>query len=117
MCELLGMCANVPTDMKFSFTGFKLRGGQTGPHAEGWGLSLYQDHFALTFLEPKPAFSSALAHFVHDNLPQTRLAVAHVRRKTRGESMLENTHPFQRVLDGRHIVFAHNGTLPHVRER
>ena len=31
MCELLGMECNVPTDIVFSFTGFALRGGKTGP--------------------------------------------------------------------------------------
>lgn len=30
MCELLGMSANVPTDICFSFTGLMQRGGRTG---------------------------------------------------------------------------------------
>lgn len=38
MCELLGMSANVPTDICFSFTGLVQRGGGTGPHKDGWGL-------------------------------------------------------------------------------
>ena len=29
MCELLGMSANVPTDIVFSFTGLMQRGGKT----------------------------------------------------------------------------------------
>ena len=40
MCELLGMSANVPTDICFSFTGLMQRGGRTGPHRVGhrhWG--------------------------------------------------------------------------------
>jgi predicted glutamine amidotransferase len=44
------------------------------------------------------------------------LAVAHVRKRTRGRASLENTHPFKRVLWGRHWVFAHNGTLPRVKK-
>ncbi len=39
MCELLGMSANVPTDICFSFTGLMLRGGKTGPHKDGWGIT------------------------------------------------------------------------------
>ena len=39
MCELLGMSANVPTDICFSFAGLMRRGGQTGPHADGWGIA------------------------------------------------------------------------------
>ena len=49
---------------------------------------------------------------------KTLLAIAHVRKKTRGRPALENTHPFKRTLWGRHWVFAHNGTLlMHGRER
>jgi predicted glutamine amidotransferase len=117
VCELLGVVSNVPADLVFSFTGFALRGGQTGPHADGWGLSLYEGLFARTFLEPHPAFSSPLARFLRENPIQTGLAVAHIRKKTRGEPKIVNTHPFVRVLHGRHLVFAHNGTLPSIRDR
>jgi glutamine amidotransferase len=117
MCELLGMECNVPTDIVFSFTGFALRGGKTGPHADGWGVALYEGRFARSFLEPKPACQSPLADFIRQNPIKTLLAIAHVRKKTRGPSSLENTHPFKRVLWGRHWVFAHNGTLPRIKAR
>jgi predicted glutamine amidotransferase len=117
VCELLGIVSNVPIDIAFSFSGFVLRGGHTGPHADGWGVSLYQGPFARTFLEARPAYNSPLARFLHDNPIETRLAVAHIRKKTRGEPRLENTHPFVRVFQRRHLVFAHNGTLPEVRDR
>ena len=42
MCELLGMSANVPTDICFSFTGLVQRGGGTGPHKDGWGITFYE---------------------------------------------------------------------------
>jgi predicted glutamine amidotransferase len=116
MCELLGMVASHPADLVFSFTGLALRGGQTGPHADGWGLSLYEGKFARTFLEQDPAHSSRLARFLRENPILTRLAIAHVRRMTRGVASLPNTHPFVRVTHRRHIVFAHNGTLPHVKD-
>ncbi|HVW29091.1 MAG TPA: class II glutamine amidotransferase [Polyangiaceae bacterium] len=117
MCELLGMVSNVTADLAFSFTGLALRGGQTGPHADGWGVSLYEGPFARTFLEPHPAFSSPLARFVRENPMKSRLSIAHVRKMTRGVASIENTHPFLRVYDGRHVVFAHNGTLPSVKSR
>ncbi len=41
MCELLGMSANVPTDIVFSFTGLMQRGGRTGPHRDGWGIAFF----------------------------------------------------------------------------
>src|SRR5579872_2378715 len=117
MCELLGMSCNLPTDIVFSFTGFALRGGKTGPHADGWGLALYQGRYARTFLEESPACASAMAAFIRQNPIKTLLAVAHVRKKTRGRAALENTHPFDRTMWGRHWVFAHNGTLPHIKSR
>ncbi|MDB4973942.1 MAG: yafJ [Myxococcaceae bacterium] len=117
MCELLGMVASHPADMVFSFTGLALRGGQTGPHADGWGLSLYDGNFARTFLEHHPAFSSPLARFLRENPILTQLAIAHIRKMTRGVASIQNTHPFLRVWHNRHMVFAHNGTLPIVKER
>jgi predicted glutamine amidotransferase len=111
------MDCNVPTDIVFSFTGFALRGGKTGPHADGWGVALYEGRFARSFLEPTPACTSAMADFIRQNPIKTLLSIAHVRRKTRGRASLENTHPFKRVLWGRDWVFAHNGTLPKIKRR
>ncbi|WP_394822645.1 class II glutamine amidotransferase [Pendulispora albinea] len=116
MCELLGMECNVPTDIVFSFSGLALRGGLKGPHADGWGLALYQGKAVRTFLEPCAAANSPLATFVRENPIKTLLAIAHVRKKTRGRVALENTHPFVRELWGRHMVFAHNGTVRGVRK-
>ena len=86
MCELLGMECNVPTDIVFSFTGFALRGGKTGPHADGWGLALYDGKFARSFLEPTPACTSAHgATFIRRHPIKTLLAIAHVRRRRAAE--------------------------------
>ena len=117
MCELLGMECNVPTDVTFSFSGLSARGGKHGPHADGWGLALYEGRVARVFLDPAPAASSPLARFVREHPIKTLLAIAHVRRKTRGRVSLANTHPFVRELWGRHLVFAHNGTVKRVRSR
>lgn len=115
MCELLGMECNVPTDIVFSFAGLASRGGRAGPHSDGWGLALYDGKIARTFLEPHAAAHSPLAQFVREHPIKTLLAIAHVRRKTRGGIGLANTHPFVRELWGRHFVFAHNGTVKNAR--
>ena len=52
MCELLGMSANVPTDICFSFTGLVQRGGGTGPHKDGWGITFYEGKGCRTFKDP-----------------------------------------------------------------
>jgi glutamine amidotransferase len=114
MCELLGMECNVPTDITFSFAGLSGRGGRHGPHAHGWGLALYEGRVAHVFREPAPACESPLASFVRDHPIKTLLAIAHVRRKTKGKVSLANTHPFIRELWGRTFVFAHNGTVKDV---
>jgi glutamine amidotransferase len=115
MCELLGMECNVPTDIVFSFSGLAMRGGAKGPHADGWGLAIYEGRRARTFIEPSAAATSELARHIRSHPIKTLLAIAHVRRKTRGRVCLENTHPFQRELWGRSFVFAHNGTVPRAR--
>lgn len=115
MCELLGMECNVLTDIVFSFSGLSGRGGRHGPHADGWGLALYDGKSARVFLEPTAAAQSPLAKFVREHPIKTLLAIAHVRRKTRGAITLANTHPFVRELWGRHFVFAHNGTVRDAR--
>nr|MBA3451746.1 class II glutamine amidotransferase [Deltaproteobacteria bacterium] len=80
-----------------------------------WGLALYEGRVARVFLEPGAAAASPLAKFVSEHPIKTLLAIAHVRRKTRGAVNLANTHPFVRELWGRHFVFAHNGTVKRVR--
>jgi predicted glutamine amidotransferase len=115
MCELLGMECNVPTDIVFSFSGLALRGGSRGPHADGWGLALYEGRAVRTFLETEPAAVSKLAGYVRSYPIKTLLAVAHVRKRTRGPISLANTHPFVRELWGRHFTFAHNGTVRRVK--
>lgn len=109
------MECNVPTDIVFSFSGLALRGGARGPHADGWGLALYEGRAVRTFLEPAAAANSTLAAYVRNNPIKTLLAIAHVRKRTRGQVCLANTHPFVRELWGRHFTFAHNGTVRGVK--
>lgn len=105
------MECNVPTDIVFSFSGLALRGGKRGPHADGWGLALYEGRAVRTFLEPAAAADSKLAAYIRSHPIKTLLAIAHVRKRTRGPVNLANTHPFVRELWGRHFTFAHNGTV------
>lgn len=105
------MECNVPTDIVFSFSGLRQRGGRTAHHADGWGLALYDGRAARIFREPTPAAESPLARFVSENPIKTLVAIGHVRKRTRGKTTLANTHPFVRELWGRHWVFAHNGTV------
>jgi glutamine amidotransferase len=117
MCELLGMSANVPTDIRFSFTGLAKRGGATGPHKDGWGIAFYAGRGARCFHDPEPSAQSELAGLVANYPIKSKIVIAHVRRANRGRVALENTHPFTRELWGRVWTFAHNGQLRGVKKR
>jgi len=111
MCQLLGMNCNVPTDICFSFEGFRARGGKTDEHADGWGIGFFEEQGSRIFLDDKPSFESPVAELVR-NYPIISLnAIAHIRKATHGNVCLKNTHPFQRELWGSYWIFAHNGKL------
>ena len=99
MCELLGMSANVPTDICFSFTGLVQRGGGTGPHKDGWGITFYEGKGCRTFRIPSRAFSRRSRNWFRitplSPVPSSPIFV----RPTAG-GWPENTHPFTRELWG-----------------
>lgn len=111
------MDCNVPTDIVFSFRGFSTRGGKTGPHTDGWGICFYDEYASRIFREPDACAESHLANYVRETSIKTRIAIAHIRKKTRGKVRLANTHPFQRELWGRTWSFAHNGKVHSVFSR
>lgn len=111
MCELLGMSANVPTDICFSFTGLMQRGGRTGPHRDGWGVAFYEGKGLRTFHDPEPSVDSRIARLIAEHPIKSRVAISHIRQANVGAVCLENTHPFQAELWGSKWCFAHNGQL------
>ncbi|WKE66904.1 class II glutamine amidotransferase [Gallaecimonas kandeliae] len=111
MCEMLGMSANVPTDICFSFAGLIKRGGATGPHKDGWGITFYEGKGCRTFKDPEASHQSPIAGFLKDYPIKSCAVVSHIRQANRGKVGLENTHPFTRELWGRNWTFAHNGQL------
>lgn len=117
MCELLGMSANTPTDICFSFTGLMQRGGRTGPHRDGWGIAFYEDRGCRVFHDPVPSADSEIAHLLQRYSIKSGIVICHIRQATHGRVALENTHPFQRELWGRPWTFAHNGRLRGVKRR
>lgn len=112
MCELLGMSANVPTDIVFSFTGLIQRGGGTGPHRDGWGIGFYQGRGLRLFQDSGASVDSEVAHLLRRYPIKSETVIGHIRQANVGEVNLANTHPFVRELWGRNWCFAHNGQLP-----
>ncbi|WP_261841637.1 class II glutamine amidotransferase [Aliamphritea ceti] len=111
MCELLGMSANVPTDICFSFSGLMQRGGDTGPHRDGWGIAFYEGKGLRDFHDPEPSCDSEIALLIKNHPIKSKTVISHIRQANVGETCLENTHPFTRELWGYMWTFAHNGQL------
>ncbi len=108
MCQLLGMNANTPTDVMFSFAGLATRADE---HKDGFGIAFFEDKGLRLFVDPHSARASPVADMVKRYPIRSGNVIAHIRKATQGRVALENTHPFQRELWGRYWVFAHNGDL------
>lgn len=111
MCQLLGMNCNVPTDICFSFEGFRKRGGLTDHHADGWGIGFFEGPGCRLFLDWQASSTSPVAELVRNYPIKSTNVIAHIRKATVGQISLANTHPFMRELWGRYWLFAHNGDL------
>ena len=108
MCQLLGMNANTPTDVMFSFTGLASRADE---HKDGFGIAFFEDPGVRLFVDHQSARLSPVADLVKRLPIKSGNVIAHIRKATQGSVALQNTHPFVRELWGRYWVFAHNGDL------
>jgi glutamine amidotransferase len=108
MCQLLGMNANTPTDVMFSFTGLATRADE---HKDGFGIAFFEDRGLRLFVDHHSARRSPVAELVKNYPIKSGNVIAHIRKATQGGVALENTHPYMRELWGRYWVFAHNGDL------
>ena len=117
MCELFAMSASAPHTVRYELDLFAQEGGERHRNRDGWGIYFAQDRDGYLFREPDPAASSELTRMVVKNERPCKHLIAHVRRASAGEPALANTHPFDRVIDGRRHVFAHNGDLPGIEDR
>ena len=105
------MNCNTPTDILFSFDGFRRRGGLTDHHADGFGIAFFEHAGCRVFLDYEASAHSSVADFVHRYPIKSTHVIAHIRKATQGRVALENTHPFQREMWGQNWIFAHNGNL------
>ena len=108
MCQLLGMNANTPTDVMFSFAGLSHRADE---HKDGFGIAFFEGRGLRLFIDPESARASPVADMVRRYPIRSHHVIAHIRKATVGAVALQNCHPFVRELWGRYWVFAHNGDL------
>ncbi|PIE47755.1 MAG: class II glutamine amidotransferase [Gammaproteobacteria bacterium] len=130
MCQLLGMNCNTPTDIGFSFSGFRQRGGNTDHHTDGFGIAFFEQHNGYKhkqthtnghehlpnvglriFHDNKPSHESPVADLISHYPIKAMNVIAHIRKATQGQNCLANTHPFVREVWGEQWVFAHNGQM------
>ena len=111
MCQLLGMNCNTPTDIMFSFEGFRRRGGITDHHADGFGIGFFEGKGVRLFHDDKPSANSPVADLVRAYQIKSENVIAHIRKASQGQTSLANTHPFMREMWGEYWLFAHNGHL------
>ena len=117
MCELLGMSAHHPASITLSLNEFARHGGETGPHADGWGVAFYEGPDANLIRESTAAADSVLMSTLRGYRVASKIVIAHIRRASFGPVELRNTHPFRREIAGRVHTFAHNGDLPGIENR
>lgn len=116
MCQLLGMNCHLPTDIGFSFRGFRARGGRTDHHTDGFGVAFFERSGAgklglRCFHDDRPSDGSPIAATLGEYPIYALNVIAHIRRATQGVLGIENTHPFVREVWGEPWVFAHNGQM------
>ncbi|MFA9486482.1 class II glutamine amidotransferase [Moraxella haemolytica] len=117
MCQLLGMNCNTPTDIGFSFAGFRQRGGATDHHEDGFGIAFFErgetGNMGLRqFHDNQPSHLSPVADLINQYPIRAMNVIAHIRRATMGDkNNLSNVHPFVREVWGEQWAFAHNGQM------
>jgi predicted glutamine amidotransferase len=115
MCELLGISSNKKIPFEKIYLEFR---SHATLHKDGWGIAFHEPRTFNVIKEAKPANFSSLSKYIATHV-KSHLIIAHIRKASRGNVALRNTHPFQRELFGKSWVFAHNGTVferPEVRD-
>ena len=107
MCRLLGMVSDGARDLGYYLVDARnaLR-EQSHEHPHGWGIAAFRD--GAWTLKRAPAAAHEDEQFVRDSRDaRGATLVTHIRKASRGEHTLPNTHPFLR----HGWAFAHNGTV------
>ncbi|MFN0252242.1 MAG: class II glutamine amidotransferase [Kofleriaceae bacterium] len=109
MCRMFGMAAeSARSPQMWLYEATRSLRTLSLDHFDGWGVAIRSDD--AWQIERSTACAASSERYAEIASWQSRLVIAHVRKRTVGACSLANTHPFHR--DG--FVFAHNGTLPDV---
>lgn len=118
MCHLFSISSSAPRTLGPFFEPLAPFSEKESP--DGWGIAVAAAGRTTLIKEPR-TFATALRE---GNGSVARAAKAsgsvlifHIREASVGKNSAVNTHPFRRRARGRTFLFAHNGTVPRVKER
>ena len=110
MVQLLGINCEKEIEIDFAFKG---SAAVSGKNPDGWGYTYFKDDKWMIFKEPFDETQFELKDF-QLNFPTNFFSsslLSHIRYATKGNKILENTHPFELELFERNWTFAHSGHL------
>ena len=111
MCDLFGMSCNAEDRAWKSLT--VLANEHSGKNPHGWGIGYFENGNAIIEKAPEKAKKSQTFLSVIEKA-KSSVVIAHVRYATKGDSCVENCHPFKGKLFNRDWIFAHNGTIMNI---
>ncbi len=79
-------------DIRFSFAALAKRGGETGPHADGWGITFLRGARLPRVPRSRASARTELAKLLRRYPIKSRIVVAHVRKANRGRGQ-PGEHP------------------------
>ncbi len=107
MCRLFVYKGSVVSDLTHKMTSDKNSLlNLSKEHCDGWGIAYYQNASPQVIKSTRCAQNDPLFVRTCENL-DSKVIVAHIRKATVGEKIIENTHPFNFGP----WVFAHNGSI------
>ena len=107
MCRIFGFRSVIKSQVhKSLLSADNALAQQSEVHRDGWGVAYYMGNAPHLIKSETQALSSNLFTKV-SGVVSSETVVAHIRRATKGENHVLNTHPFQ---FGRWI-FCHNGNI------
>lgn len=115
MCELLGICSNLFTNIEYSS---QFMSEHSAKHKNGWGVAFYppltynseiSSKQCKLFKEEITMGNSDLLKYLNENkVIKSKIILNHIRYSTSTQNY-DNTHPFVRELFGQNWSFIHNG--------
>ena len=113
MCELFGVSANRPVNLRLSMPEWR---GRARWNPDGFGFAYWEGTECIMVKGLESLCQDHTNAAGHVAVQRSCTFLCHVRHATTGAITQANTHPFQASLPQK-VVFAHNGCVNAVRKR